>query len=38
MLDEAGVALAGAGDFLRAHLAADAADVLGEPLTVESTA
>ena len=38
MLDEAGMALANAGDFLRAHLAADPGDVLGEPLTVGSTA
>jgi acetyl esterase/lipase len=38
MLDEAGVALANAGDFLRAHLTAGPGDVLGEPLTVGSTA
>jgi acetyl esterase/lipase len=38
MLDEAGVALTNAGDFLRAHLAADPSDVLGEPLSVGSSA
>jgi acetyl esterase/lipase len=38
MLDEAGVALTNAGDFLRAHLAAHPSDVLGEPLSVGSNA
>ena len=38
MLDEAGVALTNAGDFLRAHLAAPASDVRGEPLRVGSNA
>jgi len=38
MLDEAGVALTNAGDFLRAHLAAHASDVRGEPLSVGSNA
>jgi acetyl esterase/lipase len=38
MLDEAGVALTNAGDFLHAHLTADPSDVLGEPLSVGSNA
>jgi len=38
MLDEAGVALTNAGDFLRAHFAADSDEVLGEPVTAGSTA
>lgn len=38
MLDEAGVALTNAGDFLRSHLAAHPGDVLAEPLLVGSTA
>jgi len=37
MLDEAGVALTNAGDFLRAHLAAGSGDVLGQPVTAGST-
>jgi hypothetical protein len=37
-LDEAGAALAQAGDFLGLHFAADPGDVLGEPITAGSTA
>jgi epsilon-lactone hydrolase len=38
MLDEADVALTSAGDFLRAHFAADSGNGLSEPVTVGSTA